>query len=190
MTAALRFGQSLRWTGVVLMAASLACAIGLSGAGAFVRDAVLLAMPRTVATAPPTAESVDLADRFYRAVRKGDYAAAIPYGRRYLDLNPQANAFAMDLAHAYVAAGRYEDARSLLYARASYLRANPHDASLWLDLAYKESARRHYVRSIDDIDQYLQYRPGDPKALAQRRYDVASITPAPPDTGARFYEQT
>ena len=213
----LLFGRGLRFVGVGLMVGSIAGAGCYSGAATTLASTVIppvLALARVVSAVLPhsivatssvtpssapnsvpsaarsreeSSESVGLADRFYKAVRLSEYARAVVYGRQYLDRNPQANEFAMDLANAYIALGDYEAARSILYARTAYLLAHPSNASLWLNLAYKEGARRHYVRSIDDLDQYLQYRPNDVAALRQRKFDVASITPAPPDLSVAFY---
>jgi hypothetical protein len=86
-----------------------------------------------------------------------------------------------------MARGDYQSARRLLYPLEEYFRRHPQQATIWLDLGYKESARRHYLRAIDDLDRYLQFAPHDARALEQRAYDVAAITPPPPDLAARFY---
>ncbi|HVA34030.1 MAG TPA: tetratricopeptide repeat protein, partial [Candidatus Baltobacteraceae bacterium] len=163
----------------------------VAAALARIAAAVLPAAPRRLAslpaaveqrpTAAPTATSanVDAATLFYRSIALKKYAQAIDAGRGYLLANPGDDAFAIDLASAYIAAGRFNDARDLLQKRQAYLRAHPQAVSVWMDLAYRESDARWYVRAIDDIDQYLAYRPGDAQAQGQRALDVAAITPQP-----------
>jgi Tetratricopeptide repeat len=194
-------GQALRVVGLGLMLGSFAIWIRgpVAAFGSFdplsdlMRAVAAVAKPAVVAVAQssqPSSTSVVQAERFYRAVKQKDYTAAIAYGTQYLAANPQADPFAIDLAYAYFSAGDFAGARAILQDRDAYLRAHPQQATLWLDLAYKEGAARHYVRAIDDLDTYLQYRPGDATALRQRAYDVAAVTPAArptPDPASLFY---
>jgi outer membrane protein assembly factor BamD (BamD/ComL family) len=169
-----------------------------SAAPAVLGRAIAFALPKLEAVAvahpsKPSGDSATLDTLFYRAVAQKQYTQAVVYGRTYLSANPSDDAFAIDLAYAYVALDRLYDARVLLQDREAFVRAHPQRATLWLDLAYKESAAKHYVRAVDDIDQYLQYHPDDAAALKQRAYDVAALTPAPgasaaqADLGGPFY---
>jgi hypothetical protein len=192
-------GRALRVAGALLMLASVAAEIRFSGAASVVVTPVA-ALLRNIATtlresqptavtppAPQSGDSVALADRFYAAVRQKQFALAASYGSAYLAAHPQADAFAIDLAYAYAAGGRLNDARAVLQDRGAYLRAHPQTAAIWLDLAYKDGAAKRYVRAIDDVDSYLQYRPDDAQARKQRAFYVAAVTPPAPDASALFY---
>jgi tetratricopeptide (TPR) repeat protein len=109
-----------------------------------------------------------LAALFYGFVDAKLSTDAVKYGRLYLSLKPDDDAFAMDLAYAELGLDQVDDVRALITARSTYLRAHPEFASIWLDISYKDEAAKHYGDAIADVDAYLQYHPTDASAKSQR----------------------
>lgn len=165
--------------------ALFAVALGIVGLGS---SGVTWASPvRIAATSPDSLKAA-----FYDAVNRKEYAQALRTGRRYLDIHPHDDVFALDYAYALLAAGRVADADQLLRA----LRNSPNarvasaaekqltaegtaatpagtdQAAALLQTAYDQSAKGDHAAAIVSLNAYLAAKPADDQARLQLGYEL------------------
>ncbi|MDP9016689.1 MAG: tetratricopeptide repeat protein [Candidatus Eremiobacteraeota bacterium] len=152
------------------------------------------AMAGQAAVSAPNVSAAQMKTDFYSAVSKKAYTQALEIGKRYLDVQPHDDAFALDYAYALLAAGKSQEALPLLkrlsassnadVASAALKQLKVQDASpadsgatvdTTLQQAYDESGRGHHAAAAALLRTYLAAKPSDEQARLQLAYELEAV---------------